>query len=402
MNIEKNKELSILGNIVTGEQLYFLGFTIYFLPSFLLNTMFSSTIGGHILRLLSYMALPFLLGKIFFLDKWKLKQLFWISFSFVISLIIWRKAQNADFVFVCLLVIGAKNIEFSKIISWFLYLNVTSVLLTIVFALVGIIPNLIYYSPLRPTRYALGMAYATYAATIYLYIVLAYCYLKFGNLKLYDYIGIIGIDCIIMWLTNTRLDFFAVLIFIPIIEIAQRAYRGDRLSRILSSFYWMATPILAVLIISLSYFYHSGNYILHKFDKLFSGRLMYGRIAFERYNVNLLGRKVVEHTYSGFKGNSFQNNPMEHIGINYFFIDSSYVRMLLLWGVIAFFVVIASMTIIAIRSTINKTYVLSVIMLIVAINCMFEPYIIHFVYNPFLLSLFARETFLTHSGGTNE
>jgi hypothetical protein len=399
MYIEKNKGIQIFGHLITGEQLYFLGFTIYFLPSFLLNTMFTVTIGGHQFRLLSYAALPFILCKVFIFDKWNVKQLFLIALSFFISLVIWRTTQNVDFVFACVLVVGAKGIEFRKIISWFFYLSVVCLVVTTVCALVGVIPNLVYYSPVRPTRYALGMSYATYSATIYLYIVLAYCYLRFGNLKLYDYIVIIVFDCLIMWVTNTRLDFIAVFLVIPLIAIAQNGYKGNYFSRLLSSFYWMATPIMATLMIILSYFYSSHNRILYKINKLFSGRLLYGRTAFKRYDLSLLGRKIVEHTYSGLKGNSFQNNPMDHLGINYFFIDSSYIRMLLVWGVIAFLIVIVAMTKIAITSTINKTYVLSAIMFIVAINCMFEPYIIHLVYNPFLLALFAKETSGVPFGG---
>lgn len=399
MNIEQKDRIQVLGHIITSKQLYFLGFTIYFLPSFLANTMFSATISGHQLRLLSYVALPFLLAKIFLMDKWKFKQIVLIVLSFMISLVIWRKTQNASFVFVCPLVVGAKGINFKQIISWFLYMSVICLLLTIIFSLVGVIPNLIYYSLLRPTRYSLGMAYATYAATIYLYIVLAYCYLKFGSLKVYDYVAIIAMDCVIMRLTNTRLDFYAVFVLIITIEIAQRAYKGEQFSKLCSSFFWMATPILSVLTICVSYFYDPNNHILHKLNTLFSGRLMYGHMAFQRYNVNFLGRKIVEHAYSGFKGHSFQNNPWNHLGISYFFVDSSYVRMLLLWGCIAFIIVVVSMTVIAIRSTINRSYALAAIMLIVAINCMFEPYIIYFVYNPFLLALFAKDQISMTSGG---
>jgi hypothetical protein len=402
MQIEQKDNIQIFGHVITGKQLYFLGFIIYFLPSFLSNTMFSATISGHQLRLLSYIALPFLLLKIFLIDKWETKQLVLIVFSFVISLVIWRKTQNANFVFACPLIVGAKGIDFKQIISWFLYLSVVCLLLTISFSLVGIIPNLIYYSPSRPTRYALGMAYATYAATIYLYIVLAYCYLRFGSLKVYDYVAIIFIDWVIMLLTNTRLDFYAVFILIIAMEFAQQASRGKRVSQICSSFFWMATPILSVLTICASYFYDSSNHILYKLNTLFSGRLMYGHMAFQRYNVNFLGRKIVEHSYSGFKGHSFQNSPWEHLGISYFFVDSSYVRMLLLWGCIAFIIVVVSMTIIAIRSTANRSYALAAIMMIVAINCMFEPYIIYFVYNPFLLALFAKKEISIPSGGQNE
>ena len=67
--------------------------------------------------------------------------------------------------------------------------------------------------------------------------------------------------------------------------------------------------------------------------------------------------------------------------------------MLVLWGSLVFLLVIICMTYIALRSTFDKVFVLSGIILIASLNFMFEPDIINIFYNPFLLALFATPGF---------
>ena len=50
-------------------------------------------------------------------------------------------------------------------------------LMVMAFSLIRIVPNLVYHSKLRPTRYSLGMVYPSVIAAHYLFLALAYCYL---------------------------------------------------------------------------------------------------------------------------------------------------------------------------------------------------------------------------------
>ena len=77
----------------------------------------------------------------------------------------------------------------------------------------------------------------------------------------------------------------------------------------------------------------------------------------------------------------------------YFYIDSSYLRMLLLWGIMAFVIIVIFLTLIALISTVRKTYVLSAIILITSLSLMFEPHVIQLIYNPFLLYLFSVDDY---------
>ncbi len=375
---------------INGCQVYFTAFLFYFLPMFLIETTFSPV--NRWLRLFAYISLPLLFFKIYVLDHWKKKELFAITLLLVIELIVWRMTHYPDLLLIGPFIIGAKGVNFRDIISWYFYLTLILVMTMMILSLTRIIPNLVYYSASRPTRYALGMLYPSVIAAHYFYLALAYCYLRFGKLNVIDYLLIISGDVICILLTNTKLDFLATLLIIPVMIIAQRAYFGKKWSSIIAAFWWMAIPISASIMIFLSYFYNPSNHLLRKIDSLLSGRLGLGRLAFKKYDLNLLGRTIIEHSFAGIKGQRL-NNSGGGLPQNYFYIDSSYMRMLLLWGLLAFIIVIVCLTFIALRSTVRKTFILSAVILVASLSFMFEPHIIQIIYNPFLLALLSNSQF---------
>lgn len=397
----KERFKNVLHYPINGRQIYFLAFVIYFLPAFLNDTTFAETFGDHWLRILSYLSIPLLLFKVYVLDNWNIRQQSLITLMFLLGLLTWRVTHEVHLLIIFPFVIAAKNVSFKDIMSWYLYIGASLMLSVAVIALLGIIPNLIYYDPQRPTRYSLGMDYPSTIATHYLYFCLAYCYLKFGKLKWFDYGLVIIGDIICMLLTNTRLDFIATLLLVPVVIIAQRAFKGYQLSRIFASFWWMAVPVTAWVTIISSYFFNPSNHVMRTFNSLFSGRLFLGHEAFGKYKINLFGRTIKEHTYVGSKGLKLSRN-IGPSNIHYFYIDSGYMRMILLWGLIVSILLITVMTYLAIRSTIHKTFILSALILIASLNFMFEPYLINIVYNPLLLALLAKPDLPKFLEGKNE
>ncbi|UUW67951.1 polymerase [Limosilactobacillus reuteri] len=376
---------------INGSQIFFIAFVIFFVSSFIQDTTLAEALNGRFLRLCSYISLPLLLFKIYFMDRWSKKELFVISILILLGMITWRMAHELQLLIIVPFVVGAKNVNFKDIITWYVYLNVILLLTMAIFSLLGIIPNLIYRAAPRPPRYSLGLIYTSSLATHYFYLVLAYCYLRFSKLRWTDYLLIIIGDVIFMMITNTKLDFIATLIVIPVMVIAQRAFRGHKLSEILASFWWMAVPITSSIIIFASYFYDDSNHIMKAVDDLTSGRLGLGHRALTNYDIHILGQTIVEHTYGGSNGLKLANQ-LDGVS-HYFFIDSSYIRMFLLWGLLVFILIIVYMTYIAMRSIFRRTFVLAAIILIASLNFMFEPDIIKIIYDPFLLALFATPCF---------
>lgn len=382
-----------LSRQISETQIFFLAFVIYFIPTNLLETTFSGIISDHYLRIFSYMSIPLLLFKIFVLDNWQKRKLILITGALFLGCINWRVAHNVELLMWIPFVIGAKNVKFKDIIKWYVYLISILLLLLIIYSLLGIIPNLVFHPSFRPPRYSLGTIYPSVISAHFLFLVLAYCYLRFNKLNIFDYVLIIIGSIICMKLTNTRLDFVATIITIPVMIVAQRAYNNYYYSRLITSFLWMATPILCFLMNFLCLFYNPKNKLLHALDALFSGRLALCHDAFNKYSINFWGRTIVEHSFVGIKGLQLSN----HFGdanVHYFYIDSSFVRMVILWGLFAFVSIIVCTTFIALRATIDQTFVLSAIIFVASLNFMFEPHIIQIVYNPFILSLLATRDYI--------
>ena len=154
---------------------------------------------------MTYLAIPLLIFKIYVMDEWQVSGKLVITALLVASIISWRTAQYPELMITMAFVLGARSVDFKQVARWYLYLSVTLLLVIAATSLVNIVPNLVYVSNLRPNRYGLGMAYTTFVASHLFFSALAYCSVRFGKLKWFDYIGIAVVATIAMVYTDTRL-----------------------------------------------------------------------------------------------------------------------------------------------------------------------------------------------------
>lgn len=167
--------------------------------------------------------------------------------------------------------------------------------------------------------------------------------------------------------------------------IAKRAYQGYITSQMISAFYWTFPPLFAYIIIFLSACYNPHTSWMKLANKALSGRLVYGHKALTRYGYSLFGTRLTEHGWGGVKGQSMSlKGPQE-----YFFVDSSFLRMMLLYGIIAAIVVIIIMIVISRRSIMTRQYALAGILVIVTVSAVVEQRLLDLSYDPFLIALVA-------------
>ena len=375
---------------ISGRKIYYFAFLYYYVISFLRFTTFTPVISINLLSRLSYLAVLLLLVKIYVFDELKLKKLLVYSIIILLAFISWRHTQAVDILAYTLFVLGAKGVDFRVIINYFFKIGIIMLLLTIIYSQIGVIRDSVYIRD-HFSRHSLGINYPTDFAAHVCSLIFAYFYLYFKQVSWRSYLSIIVISIALYLLTQARLDVIVSLLTIPVMVIAKRAYAGKALSRDIASFYWIAAPVLSYVTVISAIFYNSNNYIFQIANKLVSKRLEISHLAFNKYGISLFGKRVIEHGFGGNQGfKQFYRSGME---AGYFYIDSSFIRLAIIYGLIMMLFVIIVMTLIVMRSTGVHGYCLAGIMLLLTFNCIIEQHILDISYNPFLIALLASNVY---------
>ena len=84
---------------------------------------------------------------------------------------------------------------------------------------------------------------------------------------------------------------------------------------------------------------------------------------------------------------------------NYFFLDCSYIKIALEYGILLLGIVLIIYCMIGFRARLEQDWVLLWILAIVAVQCMIEHHMLDISYNPFLWALFADTAIKELSSG---
>ena len=135
---------------------------------------------------------------------------------------------------------------------------------------------------------------------------------------------------------------------------------------------------LAGFMILVSRFYRPDIEWMAKLNTLFSTRLSLGKEVFDRYDVQIWGQDIP------MRG----NGGSTEVVADYFFIDSSYVNILMRLGLVVFILVMLIISIIMIKN-LNLPYMLMA-MAIVCIHSVMEHHMFEAYYDVFLMLPFAN------------
>lgn len=395
MTYSKELTKSIRGKVISGEQLFFIAFTLSLVASFIVNTTFMVYLRINMVNWVNYAALTLLVIKIYIFDQFRWPEYIAITLVLGLAFLSWKNTQINSVMIMTGFICGARGINFEKIVRHYFNVNLTLLLLTALYSLLGIISNLVFFRG-DIYRYSLGIDYSTDLSAYVFYLCLAYCYLNYRKMNWQKWLALVGIDIVMYLITNTRVDAFLILMIIPVMLITSSPINSKIKKFIVSSF-WYLNIILPYAFVLLTYYFTFNRPWMVKLNRVLSGRLTYGEEGFARYGVTLFGRKIIEHGWGGAKGlHMMRNNPF-----GYFYIDSSFVRLMivngLIIGVIAFVVLIW----ISIRETVRHNYMLPAIMFLVVLSSLIDQHLLEITYDPFLLSLLAVVPLKTSGGLKN-
>ncbi|EEU30551.1 hypothetical protein HMPREF0501_00929 [Limosilactobacillus coleohominis 101-4-CHN] len=379
-----------------GQFIYEIAFVYNTFLTFLSGTTATEYLSGQIIHLLSYLGIALVLYKIFFLDKINLK---WLLLGVVIlSLLVltWRTSKDFSLFTMGIFILGGRDVNFTRVVHLFFYVTVILLIGIMLMSGIGIIRNLVYHRS-GVIRQSLGITYPTDLAAHILYAVLAYTYLRFAKINWKDYSLLILIAILVYWITQARLNTICILSIIPTVYIGKMARKGNSICKFISSFYWTIPVTSAYLIFMLSYFYISSNKIFEKVNNLLSNRLYLGHKALRLYSVSIFGTHMRESGWGGIEGLKM----MEHNTGRYFFVDSSFIRMFILYGLIMGIIILIIMTIISWLSIQRGSYNLASIIVILSMSAVIEQHLLEIAFNPFFISLIPILSSISLKGSNN-
>lgn len=382
------KKFHEIGNWrIDGQIIYEIAFAFEFVVAFLITSTYTDYFSNHLLHTLMFAGLALVLLKIFLFDDLDLKWLAIDAIVLILLLITWRTSKEFSLFSMGIFVLGARNVDFKRIIKIYFYVGMLLLAFVVISAMGGLIRNLVYRRDMTNiVRQSFGIAYPTDFAAHVLYLILAYAYLKFGKIKWYDYAVFLAVAVFLVKFSDARLSVYAIILSIPVLWIGQRAQTDHLLSRFIASFYWTVPILSAYLVIIASYFFTPSNKILTKVNNASSGRLFLGHKAISEYGFSMFGKQIIEHGWGGANGLKMSQNAPA----NYFFVDSSFLRMTILYGIIMAIIILLAMTKISWESFQKGSFALASIIVIVSVSAMVEQRLLDLAYDPFLIALLAN------------
>lgn len=288
-----------------------------------------------------------------------------------------------------MLVLAARQVSFRRIMQVYLAVVGSILLLAFIAAEIGLIKNITFVTD-DGVRQSFGVVYTTDFAAHIFYICAAYLYLQARRFRLVMLIpALLGL-VVIYQFTKTMTDTIALVVLISgyLVYVYRRKNQHLKWLRPLLRYSFLTLPIASGLMIGLSNIFNYQDKLLVTLNDALSTRLALGQNALLTYGVKLFGQSPIPiNGWGGDRVNTFTNG----VGLTtYFFIDSSFLNMLISYGLLFTVVVLVGITWFLYQRTQQNDYLLPVIMMAIAISSMFDQHFLEVTYNSFILMLFAE------------
>lgn len=314
-------------------------------------------------------------------DIKKILFVFLIIGSFVIA----RRYSGVDALLETgLLIAGANDIDYRKILKVYLIVEIPMTICTMIAGYTGVITNLVYHRG-EQVRMSFGFVYPTDFAAGIIFMVTAWVVLRQVRCTWIE-IGLMIISVILFEkycdVRNSEIVMMILIICVVYLKIRNKlaAKKGKEYtpSLLLKILCLVAPYGLAGFMILVSRFYRPDIEWMAKLNTLFLTRLSLGKEVFDRYDIQIWGQDIP------MRG----NGGSTEVVADYFFIDSSYVNILMRLGLVAFILVMLIISIIMIKN-LNHPYMLMA-MAIVCIHSVMEHHMFEVYYDVFLMLPLAK------------
>lgn len=302
-----------------------------------------------------------------------------------VGYVIWKYGSHKVFFLLWLLILGARDIPFYRIVKVFLGICGSLLLAAMICAGTGLIEDYTYARADGAVRHALGTGSPTNCGAFLLFQILCWWYLRKEKITYYE-AGIAAVIAVFVRQYINARTAAGCIAGVAVIMCIQRFFyqKNERqgktyqMNSVLSSLLILSHIFAAGLITVASVFFDDQNPWMVKLDSLLSTRLMLGRKALNLFDFKWFGQYI--RNFSHAEG-------LTEGG--YFYIDSSYLQIALMYGTVCLAAVLLCFLIIGCRAKNQKDWTFIWILAFLAVHSIIEPRLIQLAYNPFILALLA-------------
>ena len=367
-----------------GERLFLFALFFYMTNASLLTTMFQ--VGGPILTSVNFLLIGSILFKIIVFDRYTEKELCFAAGLLFDAVVVMIFSGYYDVFYFSVILLGAKNVPFVKILKVYLMVNVAVLLSAFIASRLDIIEDLVYVRDFLGERNSFGIIYPTdFAAHIFFLLSAGYYIIREKLQPYHIFLG--AVICIVVYYyCKTRLDCIAMALLLLGLWIMRHEgiwqnTTGNQqkvfvfLQKMIP---WSGTAGFIVMYL-LSLFYMPNVFVFRFVDELLTGRLKIASQGLQEYGFSLFGHHI---EMQGSGGSLIAS-------ADYFFIDSSFLFVYMCYGIV-FLCFILFIHYSCCKKYAEDGYFL-LILSVIAINCMIAHHMIDLAYNPFYLALLAKK-----------
>ncbi|MCC2125370.1 hypothetical protein [Hominiventricola filiformis] len=301
-----------------------------------------------------------------------------ILFFYDMILIYCSQKTDCDSLLTYLLLLpGAAKVDFEKLIKADVWVSTILTVVTIVCSLTGVLDNLTWGLSNGQVRMAFGFVYSTDFAAHIFFLMLGWWYLRREKANWKDSIFWLVIGAVVFKFSIARNSSALIAMTALLMAYCGKIKKTDVLEKKMLP----AAPLICAAAVSgLSVFYNPDIAWTKQLDSWFSNRLMLVKKAINFYGFQLWGAPI-PMTGNGSKTSS---------SATYFYIDSGYMQIGLLYGVVLLAIVLCLLTWICQKAAEQDQRILLWIVALACVHGMIEQHLFELEYFPFFLAAFAN------------
>ena len=373
----------VMNNRFISEKIYLFTLFIWVVVASLVTTTYFVRLDGFLslYRLLLYFTIVMLLIKEFmnfpktlYYFRFHWQQLLIVTAFFIAMFIVAKNRDGLLDINVLLLVFSARDIDFRKLLGTFSVATFLVLCLTIYASQKGMIANM-FMNADGGYRFSLGFNYVSFASQRLFFALCTYLMFR-GKRISYPELLVFLLATIYMYQqTSTSSPFYLSILILTYALLSIKIFKkefiiGNFLSKALAQYGF----IVALAVILYFCFYSSGN-LFHLVDQFTHNRLRLSVDGFRNFGVSWLGQPISFTTLDMF-GNFTSN---------YNYIDSSFVQLLVIDGlIVSAFMLFALTKVMKYFISIQKDIVLACLGIMI-IHGMFDPQMLVLRYSPLIL-----------------